>query len=104
MAQELPKPESMVENNILDLWEDAQKKFFTTAAYQKYGGAFNEAILDPSKWSETLERSLEKSEGPVKEICRKVGRHIEAIQTAIGIASGVFQIVAAVILFALVGS
>ncbi|CAD6448465.1 43a614c7-b8bf-44ee-8771-6ab77bbda0d8 [Sclerotinia trifoliorum] len=96
MAHELQNPESMVENNILDFWEDAQKKFITTAAYQKYGGAFNEAILDPSKWAEMLERSLEKSEGPLREICRKVGRHIEAIQSAINIANEVFQIVAGV--------
>ncbi|KAI9642713.1 hypothetical protein NHQ30_008444 [Ciborinia camelliae] len=97
MAQELPGPELMVENNILDLWEDAQKKFFTTAAYEKYGGAFMEAILDPSKWPETLEKSLGKSESRLTEICRKVGRHIEAIQTAIDIASKVFEIVAAAV-------
>ncbi|EDN92785.1 hypothetical protein SS1G_08649 [Sclerotinia sclerotiorum 1980 UF-70] len=84
----------MVENIILDLWVDAQKRLFTITAYQKYGGAFNEAVLDPSKWSEILERSLEESEGPLKEICRKVGRHIEAIQSAINIANEVFQIVA----------
>lgn len=100
-----PETALFLEDDLLILWEDAQRKFLSVAKRQSIGhgnvDVFMEAIREPSRWPEILQSTLgEKDKNNLFDnVCRRVDRHIEAAEKPIDILTNVCEIVVTASLF-----